>query len=84
MMWLGVTAHPTAEWIARQLNEACGWKQPPTFLIRDLDGAYGDIFKRRLRAMGIRDKPTTPPRLGRMDIANVCSAQSDENALITS
>ena len=60
MMWLGVTAHPTAEWIARQLNEACGWKQPPTFLIRDLDGAYGVIFKRRLRAMGIRDKPTAP------------------------
>ena len=24
IMWLGVTANPTAEWIARQLTEACG------------------------------------------------------------
>ena len=60
ILWLGVTAHPTAEWIARQLTEACGWDQPPKYLIRDRDGAYGDVFKRRLRAMGIRDKPTAP------------------------
>ena len=26
IMWLGVTANPTAEWIARQLTEACGWR----------------------------------------------------------
>jgi len=26
MLWFGVTAHPTAEWIARQLAEACGWE----------------------------------------------------------
>jgi transposase InsO family protein len=60
MLWLGVTAHPTAEWIAHQLTEACGWEQPPKYLIRDRDGAYGDVFKRRLCAMGIRDKPTGP------------------------
>jgi hypothetical protein len=23
-----VTAHPNAEWIARQLTEPCGWKDP--------------------------------------------------------
>ena len=60
ILWLGVTAHPTAEWIARQFAEACGWEQPAKYLIRDRDGAYGDVFKRRLCAMGIRDKPTAP------------------------
>ena len=58
MLWLGATAHPTAEWIAQQLTEACGWQRAPRYLIRDRDSLYGEIFKRRLRAMGIRDKPT--------------------------
>ena len=60
MLWLGVTTHPTAEWIARQLTEACGWGPIPKYIIRDRDRAYGEIFKRRLRAMGIRDRPTAP------------------------
>jgi transposase InsO family protein len=60
MLWLGVTAHPTAEWIARQLTEACGWESVPRYIIRDRDSIYGEIFKRRLRAMGIRDRPTAP------------------------
>ena len=25
ILWFGVTSHPTAEWIANQLTEACGW-----------------------------------------------------------
>ena len=60
ILWFGVTAHPTAEWIANQITEACGWQQAPRYLIRDLGGAYGEIFIRRLRSMGIRDRPTSP------------------------
>ena len=60
ILWLGVTAHPSAEWMARQLTEACGWERPPRYIIRDRDSVYGEIFKRRLRAMGIRDRPTAP------------------------
>ena len=58
ILWLGVTAHPTAEWIARQLTEAYGWTAAPQYMVRDRDAVYGDIFIRRLRAMGIRDRPT--------------------------
>jgi len=60
MLWLGVTVHPTAEWIARQLTEACGWEPVPRYILRDRDSVYGEIFKQRLRAMGIRDRPTAP------------------------
>ena len=60
ILWMGVTAHPTAEWIARQLTEACGWDQAPTYLLRDRDQVYGQAFTRRIRAMGIRDQPTSP------------------------
>ena len=60
IVWLGVTAHPTTEWIARQLTEAYAWAQTPRYIIRDRDGAYGDVLIRRLRAMGIRDRPIAP------------------------
>jgi len=60
IMSLGATAHPTAEWIARQLIEACGWDRAPRYVVRDRDSVYGQVFMRRLRAMGIRDRPTAP------------------------
>src|SRR6266849_3809330 len=60
IVWLGVTAHPTAEWIANQITEAFGWERVPHYLIRDRDRAYGNGFVRRLRSMGIRDRPTSP------------------------
>src|SRR5271156_1794624 len=37
VLCLGVTAHPTAEWIARQLTR---------YIVRDRDAVYGDIFTR--------------------------------------
>jgi transposase InsO family protein len=60
ILWLGVTAHPTAEWIAQQITEGCGWESTPQYLLRDRDRAYGEAFTRRIRAMGIRDRPTAP------------------------
>jgi len=60
ILWLGVTAHPTAEWIANQLTETCGWERAPDNLIRDRDACYGNVFIRHLRSLGIRDHPTSP------------------------
>ena len=60
LVWINVTTNPTAEWIARQLTEAFPWDEAPHYLIRDRDQIYGAIVTRRLRAMGIRDKPTPP------------------------
>ena len=60
LVWINVTSHPTAEWIARQLTEAFPWNEAPRYLIRDRDRIYGAVVMRRLRAMGIRDKPTAP------------------------
>jgi transposase InsO family protein len=60
LVWINVTANPTAEWIARQITEAFPWNEAPRYLIRDRDGVYGAAVTRRLRAMGIRDKPIAP------------------------
>jgi transposase InsO family protein len=60
LVWINVTAHPTAEWVARQITEAFPWNEAPRYMIRDRDSIYGAIVTRRLRAMGIRDKPIAP------------------------
>jgi len=61
ILWICVTSSPNAEWVARQVSEACGWGPVPDYLVRDRDRVYGGAFTRRIRAMGIRDRPT-PPR----------------------
>ena len=60
LVGINVTTNPTAEWIARQITEAFPWDEAPHYLIRDRDRIYGSVVTRRLRAMGIRDKPTAP------------------------
>src|SRR6202040_2135829 len=50
-----ITATP-----AFKLSVHTGWEQAPRYLIRDRDGAYGEVFIRRLRSIGIRDRPTSP------------------------
>ncbi len=57
---IAATYHPTADWIARQIVEAFPWETAPKYLLRDRDGAYGKLFRRRVSAMGIRDRPVAP------------------------
>src|SRR5499426_350110 len=59
LLWFAVTRNPTAEWLARQMTEAFPWDTAPKYLIRDNDRAFGAAFRARVRAMGIRDRPTT-------------------------
>ena len=70
LLWFAVTRHPTAVWLAQQIVEAFPWETAPTYLVRDNDGACGPIFRRRVRAMGIRDRPISPARPGRTRMRN--------------
>ena len=37
LVWINVTRHPTAEWVARQITEAFPWDEAPRYLLRDRD-----------------------------------------------
>src|SRR6516165_1712992 len=54
LVWINVTPHPTADWIARQITEAFPWNEAPRYHICDRDQVYGVAVRHRLRAMGIR------------------------------
>jgi hypothetical protein len=60
LVWIRVTTHATAEWVARQITNAFPWNEAPRYMIRDRDRIYGAVVTRRLRTMGIRDKPIAP------------------------
>ena len=60
LLWFEVTRHPTAQWLARQITEAFPWASAPAYLVRDNDRVYGHVFRSRVRAMGIRDRPISP------------------------
>src|SRR5207249_330465 len=63
LVWINVTAHPTADWIACQITEAFPWAEAPRYLIRDRDCIYGAAVTHRLRTMGIRERQAHRPRL---------------------
>jgi transposase InsO family protein len=61
-----ILAYDRSSWVryplffAQQITEPFPWKEVPRYLIRDQDGIYGAAVTRRLRAMGVRDKPIAP------------------------
>ncbi len=75
-----VTQHPTSEWVAQQIVEACGWdREPPRFLIHDRDCRYGAIFDWRLRKLGITQirTPFRSPRANAIAERWVRSARTE-------
>ncbi len=55
-----VTPNPTSEWTARQITEAFPWDSAPRYMIRDRDSILGDIFRGRVKAMGITEVLIAP------------------------
>jgi len=55
-----VTANPSAAWTAQHVVEAFPYDDAPRFLIRDRDGIYGQLFSRRVKAMGIEEVLIAP------------------------
>jgi putative transposase len=53
----GVTANPSAQWTAQQIVEAFPFDTAPKYLVRDNDGIYGEVFRRRIEGFGIEDTP---------------------------
>jgi putative transposase len=60
----GVTAHPTAAWVWRQLIEATAWRREPKYVLRDRDAVYGRDFVAKAQRLGI-DTLLTPFRAPR-------------------
>jgi putative transposase len=59
MIHFNVTDHPTAEWTAQQIVEACPWDAAPKYLLRDRDGIYGTMFQNRIKNLGINEVRTS-------------------------
>ena len=55
---VGVTRHPTDEWVAQQLREATPYGEGPRFLLRDNDSKYGPAFAGLAAATGIEELRT--------------------------
>lgn len=53
VLHFNVTEHPTAEWTAQQVIEACPFDLLGRFLIRDNDKIYGKVFLDRVSGLGL-------------------------------
>jgi transposase InsO family protein len=56
----GVTAKPTAAWVAERVREAFPGNATPHYLVRDREDVFGRAFRRCLRDLQIKDIRTAP------------------------
>jgi transposase InsO family protein len=57
---VNVTANPSAQWTAQQMANAFPWDTAPRYMLRDRDGIYGAVFRRRMKAMSINEVLIAP------------------------
>ena len=55
-----VTEHPTARWTGERIIQAFPGGSEPRYLLRDRDRIYGEEFKERIQAIGIKEIMTAP------------------------
>jgi transposase InsO family protein len=60
VLHFNVTAQPSAAWTAQQIVEAFPFDSAPKYLVRDNNGIFGSVFKRRIERLGIEDVPISP------------------------
>src|SRR3979411_1568217 len=65
LVWINVTPHPTAEWIARQVTEAFPWAEAPRYLIRDRIGSTALPSSTDYGTRASATSPLPQARLGR-------------------
>jgi transposase InsO family protein len=58
ILHFGVTANPTQEWLLAQIREAFRGRPNLRYLLRDGDAAYGNLFSKELKSMGIKQVVT--------------------------
>ena len=55
-----VTENPTAAWTAQQIVEAFPEDSAPSYLLRDRDAIYGEVFQKRVKSLAIEQVLTSP------------------------
>ena len=60
LVYLAVTANPTAFWTVQQMREAFPWEGAPRYVIHDRHGTFGETFRRRLQLLGMTSVPIAP------------------------
>jgi hypothetical protein len=82
ILWLAVTAHPTAEWIAQQVTEACGWGSAHNISSMIGTGSTERHLRAAFERWAFATDRQRRDRHGRTSMPNDSSARSDANALI--
>jgi putative transposase len=60
LVHFAITAHPSANWVSRQLREAFPFETAPRFLIRDRDSIYGREVRQSLENMDVEEVLIAP------------------------